>query len=74
MELTNVLIFLKAKTKEELVELQVLNNHINHMHFNYVAPIWDGKEFSIWFFADITEWIDPKSITGDALKIAKGEL
>lgn len=36
--------------------------------------MFDGKNWYCWFFADIQEWLDPKTIKGDALKIAKGEL
>lgn len=73
-QLTNVNIFLTAKTPEKLVELQVLNNAVNGMHFNYQTPLFVNGKWFCWFFADLEEWQSPDNIKGDALKIAKGEL
>lgn len=74
MELTRVNIFLEAKNELELVQLQVLNNQVNNTMFTYQTPIWTGKKWVIWFFANIEEWNDPRELEGDALKMAKGEL
>lgn len=57
--LTNVNIFLSAKDKLELVSLQVVNNQINGIMYGYQTPVWTGKEWVVWFFADINEWNDP---------------
>lgn len=71
---TNVNLYLSAKTPGKLIELQLLNNAVNSMHFNYQTPLYANGMWFCWFFADIEEWISPDTIEGDALKIAKGEL
>jgi len=72
--LTNVNNYLSAKTEDELLELQILNNHVNGIRYAYQTPVWTGDKWVIWFFADLQEWNDPRNLEGDALKLAKGEL
>lgn len=61
-------IFLRAKTPEELVELQLLNNQANNIMFAYQTPVWTGKDWVVWFFADVPTWVDPKSWTPEVIK------
>ena len=37
------------------------------MKFNYVNPVYDGKSWVIWFFANLKEWKDPETV--DAKKL-----
>jgi hypothetical protein len=69
--LENVNIFLRAQTPLELVALQAANNAINGMQYAYQTPVWTGKDWVIWFFADIKEWNDPASATKEAIKLAR---
>ncbi len=62
-----VMVFLKAKTEKELVKKQLINNIVNQMKFNYVNPVYDGKSWVIWFFANLKEWKDPETV--DAKKL-----
>lgn len=55
-------VFLKSKTPKGLIEIQLLNNHLNNMQFTYTIPTHDGKDWYVWFFADVTEWENPKGL------------
>ena len=72
VKLNNVNIFLSAKSKEELVLLQVANNTINQIQYAYQTPTKDGKEWIVWFFADITEWINPNDATNESKRFVEG--
>jgi hypothetical protein len=71
-QLNNVNIFLKGKTPEDLVKLQLANNAINGIQYKYQTPMKDGSSWVVWFFADVTEWKDPTKATKQALEFAKG--
>jgi len=51
-----VKIFLKAKSAEELIELQVRNNLANNMMYTYGDPIPVEGGYIVWFLADINKW------------------
>ena len=68
---TNVNIFLRANTPEELVAIQLANNAINGMQYKYQTPMKDGSKWIIWFFADIEEWKDPSKATPEAIEFSK---
>ena len=70
-QLNNVNIFLRAKTPEDLVKIQVANNIVNGIQYKYQTPMKDGAMWVVWFFADITEWKDPSKATKEALEFAK---
>ncbi len=55
-------IYLKAKSEKGLIRKQLINNAVNHVKYNYTTPVWTGKNWVIWFFADIEEWKDPEQI------------
>lgn len=69
---TNVNICLKSKTAEGLIELQLINNALNGVHYNYQTPVYDGKVWFIWFFADVKNWNDPREIDDKGLEFLKG--
>ena len=69
---TNVNIFLKANSPEELVRIQLANNALNGMQYKYQTPMKDGKSWVVWFFADVTEWKDPSNATKEAIEFAEG--
>lgn len=64
-------IFLRAKRPEDLASLQLANNEINGIQYAYQTPVWTGKDWVIWFFADIKSWHDPDNIDEDAKKLAR---
>ena len=70
--LQTVNIFFRAKTPEEIVRLQLINNQINSAQFSYQTPVWTGKDWVCWFFADTKSWNDPRKVKEEALKFARG--
>ena len=71
-QLTNVNIFLRGKTAEDLVKLQLANNALNGIQYKYQTPMKDGASWVVWFFADIREWKDPSKASKDVIDFAKG--
>ena len=71
INLTNVNIFLSADTAEGLVELQLLNNALNGVHYNYQTPTYDGEKWLVWFFADVKKWQDPTGLSLDDITLRK---
>lgn len=69
---TNVNIFLRAKTAEDLVELQIINNMLNGVHYNYQTPMYDGTNWYCWFFADVKNWTDPNDIDEEGMQFLRG--
>lgn len=69
---TNVNIFLRAQTPEDLVELQIMNNMLNGVHYNYQTPMYDGSEWYVWFFADVKRWNDPRDIDDESMSFLRG--
>ena len=51
---SRVQVYLKAKTEDELIEKQFLNNVENGKSYNYHPPMKDGKFWYVWYYADIT--------------------
>ena len=49
---TNVNIFLRAETAEQLVELQLVNNAVNGLHYNYQTPVYVYSENKLLEAAD----------------------
>ena len=74
MDITTINIALEAKSVKEIMQMQLLNNTVNNCRYNYQTPVWTGKSWVVWFFADLNQWNDPRELKGDALKLAKGEL
>jgi hypothetical protein len=70
--LTNVNIFLRSDTPEGLIELQLINNALNGVHYNYQTPTKDGDGWLVWFFADVNRWQDPTGLTADEISIVRG--
>jgi len=66
--LNAVNVFLKSKTPEGLIALQVLNNILNNVQHTYTIPVWDGKQWFVWFFADVTTWQDPSLLKEEEKK------
>lgn len=62
------MIFLKSKKPEGLIRLQLINNKLNGIQYAYTTPVFDGKDWLIWFFADVSEWKSPNKVTKDGLK------
>jgi hypothetical protein len=54
--LTRVKLFLKASSEQEMVDLQLKNNHLNNMMYNYDPPQKVDGGYIVWFFADITKY------------------
>jgi len=54
--ITRVKVFLKASSENELIQKQLKNNLINNMMYSYDTPQKIGKEFIVWFFADVTKY------------------
>ena len=69
---TNINVALKAKTVEKLIELQVINNAVNNIHYNYQTPVWTGEEWVIWFFVDIKKWNNPMTMDQEVLDLIRG--
>jgi len=63
-------IFMRAKTPEILVSLQLANNEANAIQYSYKTPVWTGKDWIVWFFADLKSWNDPTKLTEEARKLA----
>lgn len=72
INLTNVNIFLKSNTPEGLIELQLINNALNGVHYNYQTPTYDGEAWLVWFFADVKKWQDPTGLTAEEISIVRG--
>jgi len=51
-----VKLFLKAKDEVELIQLQLKNNSINNMMYDYGTPQKIDDGFIIWFYADVTKY------------------
>ncbi len=66
--LENVNIFIKAPTPEELVKLQVLNNHVNNVRYAYQTPMFVDGDWYAWFFANLHEYIDPTKLEENDLR------
>ena len=69
---TNVNIFLRAETAEQLVELQLVNNAVNGLHYNYQTPVYDGSSWYAWFFADVKRWTDPNELDLESINMLRG--
>jgi len=54
--LTRVKVFLKAKSEIDLIDMQLKTNIFNDMMYDYGTPQKQGKEFIVWFFADVTKY------------------
>ena len=54
----NVNIYLEAKSKDELIAQQILNNNVNQVEYGYQTPMKDGSKWIVWFTADLRSWID----------------
>ncbi len=68
MKPTNVVVSLKASSMEELIAKQLLNNSLNgNVHYNYFQVDKKEGEYEIFFFADVTAWTDPDSLTSEEL-------
>jgi len=44
---------MEASSKENLVKLQWLTNKLNGKAYNYQTPTKEGKNYVVWFFADV---------------------
>ena len=72
VHITNVNIFLKSEKPEGLIELQIINNALNGVHYNYQTPVYDGDFWYVWFFAEVESWQDPTGLTPEEADIIKG--
>lgn len=72
VNLTNVNIFLQSDTAEGLIELQLINNALNGIHYNYQTPVYDGSKWFVWFFADVKKWQDPTGLSAKEAEVVKG--
>ncbi len=54
INLSLVMVWVEATSKENLVALQRYTNQINMRAFNYVNPYKDGNKWIVWFYADPT--------------------
>ena len=61
-ELGLIPIYIEAKSKDELVEKMLVNNHANSRKFNYMSPMREGKIWVVWFYADIENYSHPDSL------------
>ncbi len=59
VKLSNIPIFLEASDKKTLIGLMWANNAINGRGYNYMPPLKEGKQWVVWFYADITNYIKP---------------
>ena len=64
-------IYLESPSKDELIRLMFLNNQINAAKFNYMSPLKDGKNWIVWFFADIKDWNDPNDLDEDDIAMLR---
>lgn len=63
---SEVLVFLKAKTAEELVKLQLENNHNDGRQYIYSNPQFVKGDWYVWFYKDFSDAIKKAKI--DKLK------
>jgi len=68
----NVNIFLQSETAEGLIRLQLINNALNGVHYNYQTPMYDGSNWFVWFFADVNRWQNPSGMSEDEMNIVQG--
>jgi hypothetical protein len=52
---SEILLFLEAKTKEELIKKQFENNLKFQTSFVYTNPMKDGDRWIIWYTANVSE-------------------
>ena len=64
-------IYLDSATKDGLIRLMYLNNQINSAKYNYMSPLLDGKNWVVWFFADIKDWNDPREVSEEEEKMLR---
>jgi len=70
--ITNVNVFLQSETAAGIIELQLINNSVNGKHYNYQTPVYDGQFWYVWFFADVTSWINPETLDDSDIQNMEG--
>ena len=62
-------LFLEADSREDLIRLMLVNNHINSRKFNYMGPpVLENKKYVVWFYGDIKDHTSPADISDDEMK------
>jgi hypothetical protein len=46
-------VYLKAKSKENLIKMMHAVQMINSKNYNFQTPMKEGSEWVVWFFADL---------------------
>jgi hypothetical protein len=46
-------VFITAPSKEELIKRMLLVTTLNMKSYNFYPPMKDGKEWVVWYYADI---------------------
>lgn len=71
--LSLVQVYLDAKTRDDIIRIQYINNILNQVKFNYSKPVQlKNGTYEVWFYADITNWKDPRELDEDEVKLLKG--
>ena len=52
LTLTTIKVFIKDKDPENLILKQIEMNTLNTVRFQFGDPVWNGKEWYSWFYAD----------------------
>ena len=57
MHINEIILYLEASSKQELVKKQHENNRFHGTGFKYDTPMKDGKKWVVWFTANIAEYL-----------------
>lgn len=68
INLTNIVVSLRASDWEEMKKLQLLNHLVNNVRYNYFQVLPEGDGYRMFFFADINKWIDPTNLSTEELQ------
>ena len=71
-DLNTIQTFISAKNPTELQKKMLINNHAHGIQYSYQTPVYNGKEWFVWFFADMTTWKNPDSLDEKALSAITG--
>lgn len=52
-KINNIPVYLEASSKRELIEKMLKNNMLNGKVYNYQTPVKEGRNWVVWFFADV---------------------
>lgn len=60
MKITEIPIYLEAKTKNELINEMLKNNQKNNKHYQYKTPMKDGDKWVVWYYEDAAKLVRKK--------------